>query len=57
VDKWFSLLVKFPRPSTGEIVGAGDVAKQTAQVIANIEAILTASGAKFQDVVKPLYFW
>ncbi len=43
-------------PSTGEIVGTADVAKQTQQVMANLEAILTASGAKFQDVVKTTVF-
>ncbi len=43
-------------PSSGEIIGAGDVAKQTQQVMANLEAILTASGAKFQDVVKTTVF-
>lgn len=43
-------------PSTGEIVGTADVAKQTQQVMANLEAILTASGATFQDVVKTTVF-
>jgi 2-iminobutanoate/2-iminopropanoate deaminase len=43
-------------PSTGEIVGAADVAKQTQQVMVNIEAILKAGGAKFQDVVKTTVF-
>jgi 2-iminobutanoate/2-iminopropanoate deaminase len=42
--------------STGEIVGAGDVTKQTEQVMTNLEAILTAAGAKFQDVVKTTVF-
>lgn len=43
-------------PSTGEIVGATDVAKQTRQVLANIEAILTASQAMLRDVVKTTVF-
>lgn len=43
-------------PHTGEIIGAADVAQQTQQVMANLEAILTASGAKFQDVVKTTVF-
>ncbi len=43
-------------PKTGEIVGADDVAKQTKQVMANIEAILTAAGAKMQDIVKTSVF-
>jgi len=42
--------------NTGEIVGAGDVTKQTEQVMTNLEAILTAAGAKFQDVVKTTVF-
>ena len=43
-------------PSTGEIVGANDVVKQTEQVMANLEAILTAAGAKTQDVAKTTVF-
>ncbi|WP_414576026.1 RidA family protein [Anabaena sp. CCY 9402-a] len=43
-------------PSTGEIVGAGDVKQQTQQVMANLQAILTAGGASFADVVKTSVF-
>ncbi|NEO68453.1 RidA family protein [Moorena sp. SIO3H5] len=43
-------------PSTGEIVGSNDVAKQTEQVMANIEAILVAAGAKIPDIVKTTVF-
>jgi 2-iminobutanoate/2-iminopropanoate deaminase len=43
-------------PATGEIVGANDVVKQTELVMANLEAILIAAGAKFQDVVKTTVF-
>ncbi len=43
-------------PKTGEIVGAGDVVKQTEQVMANLVAILTAAGAKTEDVVKTTVF-
>ena len=43
-------------PSTGEIVGGGDVTKQTQQVMTNLEAILIAAGAEFQDVVKTTVF-
>lgn len=39
-------------PVTGEIVGTGDVAKQTEQVMTNLKAILTAAGATLEDVVK-----
>jgi 2-iminobutanoate/2-iminopropanoate deaminase len=43
-------------PKTGEIVGGSDVTKQTEQVMANLEAILAAAGAKMQDVVKTSVF-
>ncbi|MGK7872324.1 MAG: RidA family protein [Xenococcaceae cyanobacterium] len=43
-------------PQTGEIVGTGDVTQQTKQVMANIEAILKAAGASWQDVVKTTVF-
>jgi 2-iminobutanoate/2-iminopropanoate deaminase len=41
---------------SGEIIGAGDVTRQTQQVMANLEAILNASGAGFDDVVKTTVF-
>jgi len=43
-------------PVTGEIVGTGDVAKQTEQAIANIAAILQAAGVTLQHVVKTTVF-
>ncbi|MBW4634542.1 MAG: RidA family protein [Iphinoe sp. HA4291-MV1] len=43
-------------PSTGKIVGEGDVTEQTQQVMANVEAILTSAGATFEDVVKTTVF-
>lgn len=43
-------------PGSGEIIGAGDVTQQTQQVMANLEAILIASGAGFADVVKTTVF-
>lgn len=43
-------------PKTGEIVGGNDVTKQTEQVMANLEAILTAAGAKTKDIVKTTVF-
>lgn len=43
-------------PNTGEIVGTADVVKQTEQVMTNIEAVLTAAGAKLQNVVKTTVF-
>jgi 2-iminobutanoate/2-iminopropanoate deaminase len=36
----------------GKVVGAGDMAAQAEQVFKNLEAALTAAGAKFSDVVK-----
>ncbi len=42
-------------PNTGTIV-SGDVTKQTEQVMANLDAILIASGAKFSDVAKTTVF-
>ena len=39
-------------PATNQLVHAGDVANQTEQVMSNLEAILTAAGATFADVVK-----
>lgn len=42
--------------NTGKIVGDGDVAKQTEQVMAHIKAILTAAGTNLQDVVKTTVF-
>jgi 2-iminobutanoate/2-iminopropanoate deaminase len=43
-------------PHTGAIVGDGDVAKQTQQVMANLEAILKAAGANWENVVKTTVF-
>ena len=36
----------------GKVVGAGDMKAQAEQVFRNLEAALTAAGAKFSDVVK-----
>lgn len=43
-------------PNTGSLVGGDDVAAQTKQVLTNLEAVLTASGASFADVVKTTVF-
>jgi 2-iminobutanoate/2-iminopropanoate deaminase len=43
-------------PQTNEIVGSDDVQKQTEQVMANMEAILKAAGANWQNVVKTTVF-
>ena len=41
---------------TGEIVGEGDIALQTEQVMANLQAILAEAGANFANVVKTTIF-
>jgi 2-iminobutanoate/2-iminopropanoate deaminase len=39
-------------PATGEMVGAGDVRAQAKRVMENLGAVLAASGASFEGVVK-----
>ena len=39
-------------PTTGEVVGAGDVRAQTEQVMRNLSAVLVAAGASLAMVVK-----
>ncbi|WP_204103743.1 MULTISPECIES: RidA family protein [Spirulina sp. CCY15215] len=43
-------------PETGEIVGTGDIAQQTHQVLKNIGAILQAAEASLENVVKTSIF-
>ncbi|NES80188.1 MAG: RidA family protein [Moorea sp. SIO2B7] len=43
-------------PKTGEIIGNGDITKQTQQVMSNIEAILTAADVTWKNVVKTTVF-
>ncbi|MBD2021180.1 RidA family protein [Leptolyngbya sp. FACHB-36] len=43
-------------PTTGAIVGEGDVAAQTQQVMANLQAVLEAAGATLNSVVKTTVF-
>jgi enamine deaminase RidA (YjgF/YER057c/UK114 family) len=38
--------------STSGIVGKGDIRAQTEQVLKNLEALLTASGASWEHVIK-----
>ncbi|WP_223068898.1 RidA family protein [Paenibacillus caui] len=40
----------------GEVVGRGDLAKQTKQVFENIQSALEAADAGFNDVVKLTFF-
>ena len=42
-------------PTTGQVVD-GDVAPQTERALANVQAILTAAGANWTDVVKTTVF-
>jgi len=43
-------------PATGQLVGGGDVRRETEQVVANAAAVLRAAGASFGDVVKATIF-
>ncbi len=43
-------------PTTGAIVGEGDVAAQTERSLTSLKAILEAGGATLQDVVKTTVF-
>ena len=43
-------------PTSGEIVGDGDVAAQTQQVMQNLGEVLKAAGANFEHVVKTSVF-
>lgn len=36
----------------GEVIGKGDIAAQTEQVMLNIQNALTAAGASFKDIIK-----
>lgn len=40
------------KDATGQIIGVGDLALQTKQVYANLQAALKAAGATFSDVIK-----
>ena len=39
-------------PRTGTLVGGGDVARETEQVLANLEAVLVAAGSDLARVVR-----
>jgi len=43
-------------PTSGQIVGEGDITAQTQQVMINLEAILTEAGANWDSVVKTSVF-
>ena len=41
-----------PVDAAGELVGTGDVIRQSEQVLDNVTAVLRATGASFDDVVR-----
>jgi 2-iminobutanoate/2-iminopropanoate deaminase len=43
-------------PTTGEMIGAGDVREQTERVMKNLAAVLAAAGASFANVTKTTIF-
>ncbi len=43
-------------PQTGAMVGEGDVARETRQVLKNLNAVLEAAGASTQHVVRTTVF-
>jgi 2-iminobutanoate/2-iminopropanoate deaminase len=43
-------------PATGQLVGGGDVAAETRQVLKNVGAVLAAAGTSFAGVVKATIF-
>jgi 2-iminobutanoate/2-iminopropanoate deaminase len=43
-------------PKSGEMVGGSDVEAQTRQVMSNLNAVLSAAGARFEHVVKTTIF-
>ncbi|MBN9476448.1 MAG: hypothetical protein ABS43_20690 [Bordetella sp. SCN 67-23] len=45
-----------PLDAEGNLVGVGDIARQTEQTLDNLEKVLTAGGAGFEDVVKTTVF-
>jgi len=52
VAGWVFLSGQIPiNPETGELV-AGEIARQTEQVMANLEQVLAAAGCTFGDVIK-----
>ena len=43
-------------PKTGQMVGAGDVQKETERALENLKGVLAARGLTFADVVKTTVF-
>jgi reactive intermediate/imine deaminase len=49
---WIYVSGQLPLDGDGNLVGKGDLRAQTQQVFENLQAILAANGASFDDVVK-----
>ncbi|CDM95736.1 RidA family protein [Limnospira fusiformis KN01] len=43
-------------PESNQLIGSGDIEQQTKQVMANLEAILTAAKSSWSEVVKTTIF-
>ena len=43
-------------PATGQLVGNGDVAAETEQVLKNLSAVLSAAGSSIANIVKTTVF-
>jgi len=55
VDGWIFTSGQIPLSAAGDLL-AGDIATQTRQVLANLQAVLEAAGASLQAVVKTTVF-
>ncbi|WP_229053203.1 RidA family protein [Aeromicrobium sp. Leaf350] len=51
-SRWVFLAGQVARDAVGSPVGAGDLAAQTAQAYANVDAAVVAAGGTFADVAK-----
>ena len=57
ISNFVFLSGQVPFDRDGNVVGIGDLRKQTRQVFENIKVILEKAGATFQDVVKLTTFF
>ncbi|MBS1208220.1 MAG: deaminase [Proteobacteria bacterium] len=55
VDGWIFTSGQIPLSADGDLL-TGDIASQTRQVLANLQAVLEAAGASLQAVVKTTVF-
>jgi 2-iminobutanoate/2-iminopropanoate deaminase len=54
--EWLYISGQVALDASGELVGSGDLAAQTGQVFANLEAVLHSAGFGFEHVVKTTTF-